>query len=255
MRAYYFRAKCLCVTASSISCFSLSSPFVQSLYAELLQLDRSVDDIHAELIQIKLRVEHQFDRVSERLRDTMNSIRMIAVLANNLRNEANTAYDRENEQHEAQLMRLWELLMPEQKLTARISKDWDAIGFQGRDPATDFRGMGILGLNNLVAFVESSPYAAEVVRMSRLSPGFPLSITGINVTMLILEALEAKHLHNYFFVHGESRDSFERLYGVIFYQFALNYTNSNPVDIRDFPPVFNALKARATIHSYELYNQ
>lgn len=36
--------------------------------------------------------------------------------------------------------------MPGQDLTDRISKQWQDIGFQGNNPATDFRGMGLLGL-------------------------------------------------------------------------------------------------------------
>ena len=47
-------------------------------------------------------------------------------------------------------IQLWNLLMPTKKLKARISKQWADIGFQGDDPKTDFRGMGILGLINLV---------------------------------------------------------------------------------------------------------
>jgi len=31
----------------------------------------------------------------------------------------------------------------------RLSDDWTMIGFQGRDPATDFRGMGVLGLHQV----------------------------------------------------------------------------------------------------------
>ncbi|NXQ78641.1 ELMD2 protein, partial [Quiscalus mexicanus] len=59
-------------------------------------------------------------------------------------------YDSENEEHEEQLIELWNLLMPHQSLRARISKQWCDIGFQGEDPKTDFRGMGLLGLVNLL---------------------------------------------------------------------------------------------------------
>lgn len=40
--------------------------------------------------------------------------------------------------------------MPGQQLTDRISKQWQEIGFQGNNPATDFRGMGMLGLRCLL---------------------------------------------------------------------------------------------------------
>ena len=47
------------------------------------------------------------------------------------------------------ITQLWGKLMVGQELTSRVSKDWQDIGFQGNDPATDFRGMGTLGLQCL----------------------------------------------------------------------------------------------------------
>ena len=37
-------------------------------------------------------------------------------------------------------------MMPDTPLKERISKQWGDIGFQGKDPKTDFRGMGMLFL-------------------------------------------------------------------------------------------------------------
>lgn len=36
------------------------------------------------------------------------------------------------------------------ELSSRISKQWQDIGFQGDNPATDFRGMGVLSLRCLL---------------------------------------------------------------------------------------------------------
>uniref|UniRef100_H3DQL5 ELMO/CED-12 domain containing 1 n=2 Tax=Tetraodon nigroviridis TaxID=99883 RepID=H3DQL5_TETNG len=44
------------------------------------------------------------------------------------------AYDCENAQHEEMLMKLWKELRPDTPLSARISKQWCEIGFQGNDP-------------------------------------------------------------------------------------------------------------------------
>ena len=33
-------------------------------------------------------------------------------------------------------------MMPGSTLDGRISKQWGELGFQGKDPQTDFRGMG-----------------------------------------------------------------------------------------------------------------
>lgn len=47
------------------------------------------------------------------------------------------------------VFQLWKFLKPNTPLESRISKQWCEIGFQGDDPKTDFRGMGLLGLYNL----------------------------------------------------------------------------------------------------------
>ena len=69
---------------------------------------------------------------------------------NQIIKEANTLYNKKDEKMEAELMQLWTILMPDRELKNRISRDWIDIGFQGTDPATDFRGAGYLGLNQLL---------------------------------------------------------------------------------------------------------
>lgn len=61
-------------------------------------------------------------------------------------------FDHSNESHQLLLSSLWKQLMPELPLKGMIGKHWTEIGFQGADPATDFRGMGLLSLENLVFF-------------------------------------------------------------------------------------------------------
>ena len=54
-------------------------------------------------------------------------------------------------------LQLWERLCPHKPLRSRITRQWTEIGFQGRNPVTDFRGMGFLGLQNLL-WVDSNSY-------------------------------------------------------------------------------------------------
>ena len=44
----------------------------------------------------------------------------------------------------------WITVLPGVPLMTRKTKQWQNIGFQGDDPKTDFRGMGLLGLKNLL---------------------------------------------------------------------------------------------------------
>jgi len=62
------------------------------------------------------------------------------------------SFDHSNEVHLVLLRKLWERLCPDTELEGPITKQWSDIGFQGSDPSTDFRGMGLLSLENLVFF-------------------------------------------------------------------------------------------------------
>ena len=43
-----------------------------------------------------------------------------------------TEYNSSNESHESLLMELWNTSFPGRTLEARISKDWNDLGFQGK---------------------------------------------------------------------------------------------------------------------------
>nr|XP_025961920.1 ELMO domain-containing protein 2 isoform X2 [Dromaius novaehollandiae] len=111
-------------------------------------------------------------------------------------------YDADNEEHEEQLIELWNLLMPHENLKARITKQWCDIGFQGDDPKTDFRGMGMLGLVNLVFF--SKHYTSEarqiLSRSNHPKLGYSYAIVGINLTEMAYSLLKngalKSHLYN-----------------------------------------------------------
>jgi len=67
--------------------------------------------------------------------------------------------------HEDKLMRLWRNLQGDRRLKNRKSMEWVDIGFQGKDPATDFRGAGIFGLENLLAVTdEGSPFRSDALK-------------------------------------------------------------------------------------------
>uniref|UniRef100_A0A8C9R636 ELMO domain containing 1 n=1 Tax=Scleropages formosus TaxID=113540 RepID=A0A8C9R636_SCLFO len=93
--------------------------------------------------------------------------RNLVVEVEKLRREP---YDCENLEHEEMLLKLWKTLRPESPLSGRISKQWCEIGFQGNDPKTDFRGMGLLGLYNLLYFAEHDKATALQVLHDSLQP-------------------------------------------------------------------------------------
>jgi hypothetical protein len=62
-------------------------------------------------------------------------------------------------------MLLWNTLKPGREISNRISKEWIEIGFQGADPATDFRGAGILGLKQLISICTEARYKDVALQM------------------------------------------------------------------------------------------
>jgi ELMO domain-containing protein len=154
-------------------------------------------------------------------------------------------------------MRVWRGFRPSVELSGRRTKQWQEIGFQGDSPATDFRGMGVLGLVQLVALAESERDNALAVLSLANHPayGFPLAITGINVTALLLAKLErvddAMLAHfgdlealDDIDVRADDDDAFgglaplHALYVGVMSHFARFYVQARPDDIMSFPPLF-----------------
>ncbi|ELW64213.1 ELMO domain-containing protein 1 [Tupaia chinensis] len=110
-------------------------------------------------------------------------------------------YDSDNPQHEEMLLKLWKFLKPNTPLESRISKQWCEIGFQGDDPKTDFRGMGLLGLYNLQYFAERDATAAQQVLSDSLHPKcrYSFAIVGINITDLAYNLLVSGALKTHFY--------------------------------------------------------
>lgn len=90
----------------------------------------------------------------------------------------------------AKLERLWKALRPSEPRTQ--AAQWQDIGFQGKDPATDFRGMGSLALEAMLRFVEGSADAARM--MEGTYDELPFAITMINVVALTFRLFETRHL-------------------------------------------------------------
>ncbi|KAG7267726.1 hypothetical protein CRUP_031616, partial [Coryphaenoides rupestris] len=125
-------------------------------------------------------------------------------------------FSSDNVEHEDMLLKLWNLLMPSAKLESRVTKQWGDIGFQGDDPKTDFRGMGMLGLTNLV---------------------YSYAIVGINLTEMAYSLLKSGDLKPHFYntVTGNPElQHFHHLYCYLAYEFDKFWVASKPQSIMEF---------------------
>lgn len=104
------------------------------------------------------------------------------------RERMSTPYDKANAEHEAALLRLWQLTFPDVALENRISSQWSKVGFQGTDPATDFRGFGVLGLDAMLYFAgqHTDEWRGVITRNeARAEREYPVATAVINACKLV----------------------------------------------------------------------
>jgi hypothetical protein len=104
--------------------------------------------------------------------------------------------------------------MPDEKLVDRYSNQWQKVGFQGKDPSTDFRAMGLLGLDDLHYFASTFPVTNRRILMSSRNANswFSFAIVGINITAYCLRLVRARQLQATFYEHGTTKDTYHRVY-------------------------------------------
>ena len=150
-----------------------------------------------------------------------------------------TAYDSNDANHESHLLAIWDSLNPDDPLDNRISSSWTSIGFQGNDPKTDFRGMGILGLLNLHYFATRHPSVARSILLHSNHPtnGYPFAITGINLTNMAYVLLNDGKLKTHFFntISGtQNIPDFHKLYCYLFVNFDRLWLKAKPKNVMEF---------------------
>ena len=103
-------------------------------------------------------------------------------------------FDNNNPQHEETLLKFWKNVYPKVSLKARISEEWGDLGFQGKDPASDFRGMGMLGLKHLcyISSVHKKQFRelAAQYKKTKAEKQYPFSVAGIRISDLLFQLFE-----------------------------------------------------------------
>ncbi|MBN3324508.1 ELMD2 protein, partial [Atractosteus spatula] len=160
----------------------------------------------------------------------------LCVAVEDLRKQA---FDSAMKEHENMLLKLWSLLMPTVRLESRVTKQWGDIGFQGDDPKTDFRGMGMLGLTNLIFFSENHTEVARQVLSHSNHPklGYSYAIVGINLTEMAYSLLNSGALKPHFYnvVPGNPQlEHFHQVYCYLVYEFDKFWLKEEPESIMEF---------------------
>jgi len=132
----------------------------------------------------------------------LRDLRIVNILILQLETERKVAFDKGRSDHQELLVALWTAVCPTQQYPGPVGPHWDIIGFQGHDPSTDFRGMGVLCLKQLVYLARESPEGLK--RLLTLSQGqgqgvtsgyFPFGATSVVISSFFMHLLRENRLH------------------------------------------------------------
>ncbi|GLT56068.1 hypothetical protein SLA2020_291410 [Shorea laevis] len=144
-----------------------------------------------------------------------------------LQNRIDIAYDSLIPEHQDALRALWSAAFPEDELCGLISEQWKEMGWQGKDPSTDFRGGGFISLENLLFFARNFLKSFQDLLQKREGDRseweYPFAVAGVNITfmliqMLDLEAVKPRTIVGATFLKflAENESAFDLLYCITF---------------------------------------
>lgn len=184
------------------------------------------------------------------LAHSLTLISSVEILLSDIEKKVNTAYDSKIPEHEAMLIQLWNNLCPGEKLENRFSKQWQKIGFQGKDPATDFRGMGILSLDMLLYFSKNHSKESRkcMIRAQEDEVSwFSWAIAGINIASLVFDLLKSRKISLYLYTFGPFENSIMDLFCLILHNFEKEwYKDRGTVTVMDFERRLKQYKVKVT---------
>uniref|UniRef100_A0A8C4WYG2 ELMO/CED-12 domain containing 2 n=1 Tax=Eptatretus burgeri TaxID=7764 RepID=A0A8C4WYG2_EPTBU len=224
---------------------SKSSILHSAMEVEKMSVEKAVEDI----MECKKIYPSTNTKFRELLLACLLQITGYRQLLKDVEAKRKQAYDSHNLANEEILFQLWSLLMPTVPLSARISKQWGDVGFQGNDPQTDFRGMGMFGLLNLQYFASQHQNVARSVLSHSHHPqyGFSFAIVGIDLTEMVYTFLRKGtlkcHMYNVAPATPSLRDIHE-VFCILFSDFDKFWRQAKPRDIMEF----SAIREKFRVH-------
>lgn len=143
-------------------------------------LSKQLSTIHPEVNRSGLSKLFGPKRISKRIQRERDLVFAIALCQ----------FNDHNPLHSRCLTTIYRKLTGRTTSCLRFGAHWEEIGFQGSDPVDDLRGVGMLGLLQLVWLLESpdvNSLAQEVFRYSKEGP--PFCVLSFNITSIMLAAL------------------------------------------------------------------
>ncbi|XP_042430153.1 ELMO domain-containing protein A-like [Zingiber officinale] len=103
-------------------------------------------------------------------------------------------YDSSKKEHQEALKAIWGAAYPGVELLGLISEQWKDMGWQGKDPSTDFRGGGFISVENMLFFARNYPRSFQDLLQKqngeRALWEYPFAVAGVNITFMLIQMLD-----------------------------------------------------------------
>ncbi|XP_057870047.1 uncharacterized protein LOC131076744 isoform X7 [Cryptomeria japonica] len=113
-----------------------------------------------------------------------------------LKRRIEVSFDGTRADHQEALKALWHAAFPGRELHGLVSEQWKEMGWQGRDPSTDFRGGGFISLENLLFFAKTFPKSFQRLLQkqegNRATWEYPFAVAGVNITFMLIQILDLR---------------------------------------------------------------
>ncbi|KAJ6769184.1 ELMO/CED-12 FAMILY PROTEIN [Salix koriyanagi] len=178
-------------------------------------------------------------------------------------------FDASRPDHQDALRALWSATYPDQELNGLISDQWKEMGWQGRDPSTDFRGAGFISLENLLFFAKT--FTTSFQQLLKKQGGkrsaweYPFAVAGVNITFMIMQMLDLDALKSrrtfvrsvFLQMLSENEWAFDLLYCVAFVVMDKQWLERNATymefNVRIYSLLFSFCVHRDTWFSSSVY--
>eukprot|EP00761_Pharyngomonas_kirbyi_P003994 gb/GECH01003998.1/.p1 GENE.gb/GECH01003998.1/~~gb/GECH01003998.1/.p1 ORF type:complete len:182 (+),score=23.91 gb/GECH01003998.1/:1-546(+) len=125
----------------------------------------------------------------------------------------------------------------------KIGRHWETIGFQGSDPRTDLRGVGMFGILQMLAFLDASEKLfIKIYQLSQDSvQEFPFCIVSLQMTSITLKMIKQGSVTRSINKERNVLQVANKIYFALLYHFHLIWKNGSK-SIQDFDNVKNNLQ-------------
>ncbi|CAF4190809.1 unnamed protein product [Rotaria socialis] len=205
----------------------------------------------------QMKIDRKKSLIHDQLYTVIHKLELYQKLINQIDKIRKTQVTSTDAEHLDLFEKIWSRLVTQSnddhEPMSTISKRWTKIGFQGPNPLTDFRGMGVLGLQSIEYLSRDESTCLTYVNI-RPPNDYSFAIGVINAVSWLVALVEIESSKNdishplltYFSVHPCNLNEFFRLFSLVFNEWHQFWIDQK-ADIMQFEQLSKRFRAQMLV--------